>query len=254
MPLSRGLVRPPSRSLAEGLTTSGLGAPDVDLARKQHRGYVRALESCGLEVDVLPAADAYPDATFVEDTAVFVGSCAVITNPGAPSRRGETGLIRGVLEDAFPHVETVVPPGTLDGGDVLRVADHYFVGLTARTNPAGARQFIEIVKRSDGTGSVIRLDTMLHLKTGVSWLGDDRLLVAGELRDHDAFRRFRRVTVPAAEAYAANALHLNGTVLLPEGYPETGKRISRFGYPVHTVAMSEFQKMDGGLSCLSLRY
>jgi dimethylargininase len=134
------------------------------------------------------------------------------------------------------------------------VGTHYFVGLSGRTNDAGARQLIDIVERLGGSGSMVPLTTMLHLKTGVSWLEEDRILVAGELCAHEAFSRFERVMVPPAEAYAANALCINGTVLLPKGYPKTRERVSRLGYPVRTVAMSEFQKMDGGLSCLSLRY
>ena len=254
MPLTHAIVRPPSLRMADGLTTAGLGAPDPERARRQHDGYIRALQKCGLDVTVLPASDDFPDAAFVEDTAVIVGDGAVLTNPGAPSRQGEIDLIRDTITRSFDRVHAIAPPGTLDGGDVLQAGTHYFVGISERTNDAGARQLIDIVERFGGTGSVVPLTTMLHLKTGVSWLGENRILVAGELCDHEAFNRFEHVTVSPAEAYAANALCINGTVLLPKGFPETRERISNLGYPVRILDMSEFQKMDGGLSCLSLRY
>ena len=254
MNFTHAIARAPSARFANGLTTAGLGPPDVSLAVRQHEAYVSALAACGVAVTVLPPVPGFPDAVFVEDTAVITARAAIIANPGAPTRNGEALLMRAELAARFSHLETIRPPGTLDGGDVLQVGDCFFVGVSARTNANGARQFIDAVTALGYRAVAVPLTAMLHLKTGVAWLGDDVLLVTGELADHDAFAGFDRIMVPDVEAYAANSLRINGTVLMPEGFPRTAAAAARRGYPVHTLDMSEFRKMDGGLSCLSLRF
>jgi dimethylargininase len=145
-------------------------------------------------------------------------------------------------------------PGTLDGGDVLQIGDHFYVGLTERTNEEGARQFSEIVRRHGFDVSLVPLRRFLHLKTGVSYLGNGDLIVAGELAENDAFASFDRLHVPPREKYCANCIRVNDSVIFPAGYEGTKARISARGYDeVIELEMSEFRKVDGGLSCLSLR-
>ena len=240
--------------MVNGLTSASLGIPDCDLALTQHADYIRALEACGLQVTVLPADEAFPDSTFVEDAALLTPDCAVITRPGAPSRRGETVSIRQALGAFYPELEAIDAPGILEAGDVMMVGRHFYIGLSERTNSEGARQLIAILEKQGMTGFVIRLEKVLHLKTGVNYLENNTLLACGEFLDKDEFREFEVLQVEPAEAYAANSLWVNGTVLVPAGHPKTRTMINAAGYETLEVDVSEFQKLDGGLSCLSLRF
>jgi len=254
MTFAKAIVRTPGRSMVNGLTSSGLGAPDYDKALVQHEAYIRALEECGLDVTVLPADEAFPDSTFVEDAALLTPHCAVITNPGAPSRRGEAVAIRDVVRQFFDQVEEITDPGTLDAGDVMMVGDHYFIGRSDRTNDAGAAQLIAILESNGMTGSVVRLETVLHLKSGVGYLENRKLLVSGEFVSREEFRDFAPIVIDDDECYAANSLWVNGTVLTPAGYPKAKALIEAAGYRTLVLDVSEFRKLDGGLSCLSLRF
>jgi len=247
------IVKSVPKTIARGITSAGLGKPDYGQAREQHARYVGALEACGLKVVVLDADDEFPDSVFVEDTAVVTDRCAVVVRPGAPSRRGEIRAVEPVLSDLYENVERIEAPGTLDGGDVLQVGEHFYVGLTLRTNEEGAEQLSVILQRHGFDVSPVPLRRFLHLKTGVSYLGDDNLLVAGELVENDAFAGFDGIPVPPQEEYCANCIRVNDRVLIPAGYEGTKAGISARGYEVVEREMSEFQKVDGGLSCLSLR-
>ena len=251
---SKAIVRTPCRAMVNGLTSASLGIPDCDLALTQHADYIRALEACGLQVTVLPADEAFPDSTFVEDAALLTPHCAVITRPGAPSRRGETVSIRQALGAFYPELEAIDAPGILEAGDVMMVGRHFYIGLSERTNSEGACQLIAILEKQGMTGSVIRLEKVLHLKTGANYLENNTLLACGEFLEKDDFREFEVLQVEPAEAYAANSLWVNGTVLVPAGHSKTRSLISAAGYPTLEVDVSELQKLDGGLSCLSLRF
>lgn len=240
--------------MVRGLSSAGLGPPDPELALIQHAGYVRALEACGLTVTVLEANDDYPDSTFVEDAALLTRVCAIITRPGAPSRRGETDLIRATLSEFYTEIEEIRAPGTVEGGDIMMEGDHFYIGLSARTNPEGARQVIEILARHGLSGSTVSFGEMLHLKTGIAYLENDTIAATGEYLEIGEFRKFQRIEIDVDEAYAANCLWINGTVLVAEGYPNASARIAAAGYPIIEVEVSEFRKLDGGLSCLSLRF
>ena len=144
MMFSRAIVRTPGRSMIRGLTLSNLGFPDPDLAKKQHRAYIQALESCGLEVFVMEADEDHPDSTFVEDTAILTPECAIITNPGAPSRQGEVTTVRALVERFFNRIEEIQPPGTVEGGDIMMVGSHFYIGLSERTNEEGANQVTRV--------------------------------------------------------------------------------------------------------------
>jgi dimethylargininase len=251
---NRAIVRTPCRAMVNGLTSANLGTPDFELALAQHAAYIEALEACGLDVTVLPASEGFPDSTFVEDVALLTSACAVITRPGAPTRRGETASVQDAIVKFYANVETIVSPGTLEAGDVMMVGQHFHIGLSGRTNANGAGQLIGILERYGMTGSMVPLEEMLHLKTGLSYLEDGYLLAAGEFLDRPEFREFTLLPVGESEAYAANSLWLNGTVLVPAGFPKTRAMIEGTGFPVLEVDVSQFRKLDGGLSCLSLRF
>ena len=251
------IVRRPCRALTEGIT-SGLypGKPDYELALRQHDAYIAALSQCGVDVTVLPADEAYPDSCFVEDPAILTRACAIITNPGAPSRKGETASILEAVKQFFPDdkIEFIRDPGTLEGGDVMMVGDHFFVGRSARTNEEGIRQLTAILAKYGMTCSEVPLTEVLHLKTGVNYLENGNMLVSGEFVDKPDFAAYHRVQIPEDEAYAANCIWVNDTVIVPEGYPAVLAAVQGLGYRTLTVNTSEYRKIDGGLSCLSLRF
>ena len=251
---TRAIVKRPGVSFIDGITTSNLGKPSLNRALAQHDAYIAELEQCGLDVTVLEADERYPDSTFIEDTAILTRRLAVITNPGAKSRNGEKHATRTAVQPFYATVLAVEPPGTLDGGDVLEINGHFYIGLTARTNARGAGSLISILEENGYTGSTVSLNSFLHLKTGVAWIGGRDLLAAGELIDNPAFREFNIISVPPAETYAANCIRVNDRVMIPAGFSHIQKEMAGRGYDLIEVEMSEFQKMDGGLSCLSLRF
>lgn len=251
------IVRKPSKTLMEGITSAPeLGKPDYELAIKQHDAYIAALKQCDVKVTELEPLDAFPDSCFVEDVAVVTRKCAIITNPGAASRNGETNYIVETIRKFYEEdqIEFIKAPGTLEGGDVMMVGDHFYVGRSARTNEEGIRQFIAILEKYGLTGSEVTLEEVLHLKTGVNYLENDTFLVAGEFIEKEEFQYGKQIVIPEDEAYAANCIWVNGTVIVPEGYPKVVAAVKNAGYKVITTDTSEYRKIDGGLSCLSLRF
>ncbi len=276
---TNAIARPPCARFVEGLTTIDAGAPNYARALKQHAAYCEALEQCGLKLTRLEADERYPDSTFVEDAAVIVRglpnrptpaglpgrgprgqasvSCAILTRPGAPSRLGEVNSIAEVLTQFCPELSSIQAPGTLDGGDVCEVKDHFFIGISERTNEAGAQQLAALLAPYGYRSSFIDIRVVkkiLHLKSGLAYLGDNGLAVIDALAAHEEFRRYDLVRVRATEKYAANCVRINDYVLVAAGYPVFEKALRDLGYEIRSVEMSEFQKMDGGLSCLSLRF
>lgn len=253
---THAIVRPPSHTYAQGLTRVDLGAPNVALARAQWEAYCRALETCGLTLTRLePLAD-FPDATFVEDAAVVTARGAIVTRPGAASRAGEVAAIRPALLARFPDLASIEAPGTLDGGDICETDAGFLIGVSARTDPEGAAQLQRWLEAHDYAAVTIDIrgrTDILHLKSGISYLGDNRLAVIPALADHPAFRGFERVITTPAEVYTANCVRVNDRVLIAAGHPDFEARLNELGYRPLTLMMSEFEKMDGGLSCLSLR-
>jgi dimethylargininase len=253
----KAIVRPPGRSFAAGLTSAKLGAPVLETAREQHAAYCRALESCGLEVIRLEADDRHPDSTFVEDVAVLADRCAVLTRPGAEARRGEVAGIRGAIAAHWAAPRAIEAPGTVDGGDVCRVEDRFLIGVSQRTNEEGARQLARWLRDDGFTAALVDIRTtpgVLHLKSGIAYLGDNRLAIIQELGDRKEFAGLDLVRVEAGETYAANCVRLNDRVIVAAGYPRFRVVLEELGYAVIAVEVSEFRKMDGGLSCLSLRF
>ena len=254
---TQAIVCKPSETFNEGLTGVDLGSPDLALALNQHAEYCKALQRCGLQLDEMPPDPRFPDSTFVEDTAVLTGRCAILTHPGARSREGEVHAMRPVLHKHYERIYTINPPGTLDGGDICDADGHFFIGISHRTNEEGAHQLAEILDREGYTSTFVDIRQMsgfLHLKSGISYLEEGNLLLIDALLDQPAFAAYQRLRVPQEEAYAANSLRVNDYVLLPAGFPLVGNLVEKLGYEVILLEMSEFQKMDGGLSCLSLRF
>jgi dimethylargininase len=251
------IVRRPSRNFADGMTTGKLGAPVIEKAVEQHLRYCEALERCGLSVTVLEASPRHPDSTFVEDTAVLTRTSAILTRPGAKSREGEVAQIREPLERFFRSLAQISAPGTLDGGDVCEAENHFFIGISQRTNEEGGQQLARFLAREGYTSSFVDIrgmKGMLHLKSGVAYIGDNNLVVNEELSGHAEFREHNLIRVSAEESYAANCLRVNERVFVPEGFPGLEESLKQVGYVVLALPMSEFRKMDGGLSCLSLRF
>jgi dimethylargininase len=248
------IVRRPGESLVDGITSASLGKPGYEKALQQHDMYIEALRRYGVDVTILEAEERYPDSVFIEDTAVLAEKCAIITNPGASSRQGEAISIKEALKKFYTHIESITAPGTLEGGDVMRVRDHFYVGLSARTNQEGARQFANILNKYGYTVSNVKMKKFLHLKTGLAYLKNNNLLTAGEFIDRPGFETFNRIVIDDSESYAANCIWVNNVVLVPMGYPRTKAAIEALGYKILAVDVSEFKKLDGGLSCLSLRF
>jgi dimethylargininase len=253
MRFTHAITRRPGETMAAGLTTSTLGSPDYKKALDQFDAYVAVLRSCGISVTVLDPLAGYPDAHFVEDTAVVTPELAIITNPGAASRKGEVPSIAAALEP-FRKTVWIDPPGTIDGGDVLTVGSHFFIGLSERTNPAGARQLGEAVAGLGYTWTSVPVAAGLHFKSSVNVIGKQTLLATEAFANHPALADFDRIVVLPQEAYAGNTLRVNDHLIMPAGFPDTHKKLQVMGIPIVELNMSEFRKMDGGLTCLSLRF
>ena len=253
MTFTHAIARRPVKELAAGITTSTLGPPDYIKALEQFNAYVNALKQCGLSVTVLDPLEGYPDAHFVEDAAVVTPDIAVITNPGAASRKGEVPSIAAALQP-FRKIVWVQPPGTIDGGDVLMVGRHFFIGLSDRTNEQGARQLGEAVTGFGCTWTPVPVAAGLHFKSSVNAVSTDTLLTTQPFADHPALAGFHRIVISQQEEYAGNTLLVNGHLIMPAGFPDTRKKLKTLGKPIIELDTSEFRKMDGGLTCLSLRF
>lgn len=251
---TKAIVKTPCKNMVNGLSDANLGVPDYELAKKQHKDYINALESCGLKVSILDADEDFPDSTFVEDTAILTPKCAVITNPGDDTRKGETKAIINEIKKHYNNIEYISSEGTLDGGDVMMVGNHFYIGLSNRTNKNGAQQLINILEKYSMTGSVVELKKVLHLKTGIVYLENNNVLASGEFLNKKEFEKFNILEVDKNEDYSANCIWVNNKVIVPKDYPKTKSIIETAGYETIEVDMSEFCKLDGGLSCLSLRF
>ncbi len=251
---TQAIVRTPLDNIGDGLTTQDLGVPDYNHALRQYYAYIQTLTACGLQVTTLPGDAAYPDGHFVEDAAILYGGLAVITQPGAPERLGETKAIAEVLKDKNPVYLTGA--GWLDGGDVLFCADRVLIGLGKRTNKEGAEQLKAALKSYDSQIKVdfVPFDGMLHLKSGLTELAPGVLLRSPELQSDFQFDFAEIRLVPAIESYATNVLPINDAVLVIDGYPTVNELAAQYYSKIYALEMSEFQKMDGSLTCLSLRY
>ena len=254
------IVKKPCKALIEGISTAQFTevgeTPIYEKAVEQHAKYAETLKSLGAEVLVLDADERYPDSVFTEDPAVVMEECAVITNPARESRNGEKEEILPAIKRFYgdDQIFFIEAPGTMEGGDVMLVDKHFYVGMSDRTNEEAARQFNEIVTKFGYTSSTVPVTEGLHLKDFAVYLSNNDLLVTEIMDKEPAFKDFNRYVIPTEELYAINSLYFNGTVIVPEGYPKTKKLIEDLGYPVVTVNNDEVKKIDGSLTCLSLRF
>jgi len=224
---------------------------DVALARRQHREYCEVLKKLGLKLIWVKGDDTLPDSCFVEDTAVVLGGKAVICNMKLKSRAAEVIEVARVLK-RLKDVCYIKSPATIDGGDVLKIEDKIFVGLSARTNLYAVRQLREIVRGESFETVPVKVRRVLHLKSACTYLGDNCVMVAEGYFDSDFLRDYRKIVVPRGEEYAADCLAVDGTVLMAKGYSRTRRLIEGEGFMVKELDVSEFRKGDGALTCLSI--
>jgi dimethylargininase len=253
MTFTHAIARLPGPDFAQGQTTADLGAPDFERMLAQHAAYLEALRSLGLRVTLLDPLPGYPDAYFTEDVAVVMPEVTVITRPGAPTRRDEIGAIEPALTGERP-TRQIEAPGTLEGGDVLVIDRQVFIGISSRTSADGARQLGEILAGYGYTWTAVPVPSGLHLKTGVTYVGEGTLFLRRDLADAPGFKAYNQLISPRGEDLAANTLLVNGTLIVPQGFPLTYRMLETLDLPLLSLDISEVQKMDGGLTCLSLRF
>jgi len=223
----------------------------VALAKAQHGQYCEVLQRLGLKLIWVEGDNSLPDSCFVEDTAVILGEKAVVCNMKVKSRAKEVAEVARVLEKT-KDIYYIKPPAMIDGGDVLKIEDRIFVGLTGRTNTHAVHQLKEIVVE-DGLEVVpVKVRNMLHLKSVCTYLGQNHVILAEGCFDTDILKGYSRVVVPRGEEYAADCLAVNGAVLVAKGYSKTRKLIEREGFAVKELDVSEFRKGNGALTCLSI--
>jgi len=247
------ITRKPGHDFAQGITTSNLGTPSYELLLEQHSAYIETLRSLGLEVIVLDPLPGYPDAYFVEDVAIVTPDVAIITNPGASSRRCEAEPIASTLAN-YRETIHIKAPGTVDGGDVLMVGTHFFIGISDRTNREGAEQFASILGAYGKALTFVPVYSGLHLKSSVNYVGQNTLLTTEVYANLDQFREYDKIVVDKSEEYAANTLLINGSLITPRGFPKTRKRLLALGFNIIELDVSEVRKMDGSLTCMSVRF
>jgi dimethylargininase len=251
---THGLVREVSRSLAS-CELQHIQRQEFDLAeaRRQHAAYVDALRKAGVEVALLPEEPELPDSVFVEDAAIFLDELAILCRPGVPSRQAEVGKIEAYVEPIRP-VRRITPPGTLEGGDVLRIGRTFYVGKSSRTNADGIGQFQKIVSPLGYRVITVDVKGCLHLKTGATSPARGLLLVNAHWIDESPFFGFELLRLPPEEPWGANTLTVNGTVMVSESAPKTADLLEKKGLRVFRLDISELQKAEAGLTCLSILY
>jgi dimethylargininase len=242
----------PSPNMQSGERTfAGDDVVDNALAMRQHEAYRDALRSCGASVVVLDAYRSMPDCVFVEDTALVLDELAVMMSPGAESRRGEPLGIEPTLRE-YRSIERVVLPSTIDGGDIVRAGRDIYVGRSPRTNVAGIESLREIVRRYGYTVTAVPVHGCLHLKTACSALPDGRFLINANWIDASPLPRAKLLQVPESEQWSGDVLAIDDRIIASDAFPDTLKLLESAASAVIPVAVSEFAKVEGGVTCLSL--
>lgn len=247
----RAIVREPAESVVQGLRT-GTQTPEYGRILSEHRAYVAALEAAGAAVDVLPPLPGHPDSLFVEDPAFVLPEGAILLRPGAPSRFAEAASLAPALNRHFAHVAEL-DEGFVDGGDILILPDEILVGLSARTDEAGARRFCDLARDLGRTARIVEPPPgLLHLKTGCS-LVDERTLVAVPAIA-PLFPGYEVLVTPEGEEHSANLIRVNDRILMGDSFPRTAALLLERGLDVARTPAAEIAKIDAGLSCMSLRW
>ncbi|MBI5777912.1 MAG: N(G),N(G)-dimethylarginine dimethylaminohydrolase [Planctomycetes bacterium] len=224
---------------------------DVRLAQKQHQAYCKTLKALGLKMINIEADDRFPDCCFVEDPAIVIGDTTIISRMGVKSRIGEERAVEKTLS-RHKKIYRIKPPGTIEGGDVLRIGHRIYIGLSERTNISAIKQVRTIAAKYGCEVIPVRVKGMIHLKTGCTYLGNNCItLVQGQL-DAKPFAGYKKIIIPKSESYSANCLSVNGTILIPKGYTKTRQMIKNAGFKIKELDMSEFRAGGGSLTCLSV--
>jgi dimethylargininase len=252
---THAITRRPPQSAVNGLRAENVGDPDIGLMTQHHDDYVAALRATGATVTVLDALEEFPDSLFVEDSALCLPEGAVVLRPGAPSRLGESAAMEPHLNQLYSTVVSLKGPGFIEGGDILTTETEILVGRSARTDSAGIAELADVVAPWGYTvREVITPEGVLHFKTDCSLLDDTTVLSTRRLSDSGCFDGYRVIDVEPGEEPAANSIRFNDVVFMPAGFPVTAQRVRDAGFVVQELPNSECQKIDGGLSCLSLRF
>ncbi|AXT36895.1 dimethylarginine dimethylaminohydrolase (plasmid) [Phaeobacter sp. LSS9] len=252
---TRAITRRPASSITDGLRAEDIGTPDLDKMLAAHADYVAALKSTGAEVIELPPLKAFPDAVFVEDTALCLPKGAVLMRPGAPSRLGEVAEMAPTLRQCYDEVREIKGPGFIEGGDILVTEREILVGRSARTDAAGVAELAEIVADwGDSLREVFTPEGVLHFKTDCSLMDGETILSTKRLDASGCFEGYRVLHVAEGEEAAANAIRYNNLVLMAADFPRTAEMLDREGFEVVQISNTECAKLDGGMSCLSLRF
>jgi dimethylargininase len=248
------IVRRPGASVVNGLRAIDGGNPSVKGVLTEHDAYIAGLKRAGVEVTVLEPLEAFPDSIFVEDPALVFGDTAILLHPGTESRAGEVAAVAPALREHFTTVMEL-GAGHVDGGDVLTTPDAVMIGLSARTDRQGAESLVKCLALIDRRGEIFHTpDGVLHFKSDCSLLDEETILSTKRLAASGVFERFRQILTPPGEEAAANALRVNDTVFVGDGYPGTIALLRADGYEVVPLPTSEIVKIDAGLSCMSLRW
>jgi dimethylargininase len=245
----RGIVRPPGRSFRSCLSEHPLHHTlDVDLALNQHKEYCQTLQNLGVDLIELELDDKHPDSCFVEDTVVVHGNHAIITRMAMESRRGESSGVESVLSE-FKQIRRIEAPGTLEGGDVVHLPDSLICGITKRTNHEGASQMAQWLKTPV---QLIEDSNIMHIKSHITYLSNNIIIVNPRYADDPVLNSFSKIVLPIEEIHSANTLTVNGVVIMSARHNRSSQLVKDSGFEVVQLNMSEFEKCDGALTCLSI--
>ncbi|MDZ4085215.1 MAG: dimethylarginine dimethylaminohydrolase [Tabrizicola sp.] len=253
---SHAITRRPAASITRGLRAVDTGTPDLARMQADHAAYIATLRETGATVVELPPLDAFPDSVFVEDTALCLPQGAVVMRPGAPSRLGEAAEMAPHLKALYAEVVAITGPDSfIEGGDILVTEREIFVGRSARTNAAGIAELTRLVAPwGHSLREVITPAGVLHFKTDCSLLDAETILSTTRLSASGCFDGYTVIDIPDGEEAAANTIRFNDLVLMPAGFPRTRDALTAAGFDVREIGNSECAKLDGGMSCLSLRF
>jgi len=252
---THAITRKPSKSIINGLRAVDTGAPSFETFQQHHADYIKALRSTGANVTELEALEEYPDSVFIEDDALCLPKGAVIMRPGAPSRLGEVNEIIQPLQELYGDVEHIKGPGFIEGGDILTTESEILVGLSARTNLAGVEELANITSKWGYKLRIVETPAdVLHFKTDCSLLDENTILSTERLNASGCFAGYDVITTAEGEEACANSIRFNELVIMPDGFPKTAEKLVKKGYKVHFIGNTEAAKLDGGMSCLSLRF
>lgn len=249
------IVRRPAASVVKGVRAVDGGDPTYEGVLAEQDAYIAALKAAGVDVDVLPPLEAFPDSIFVEDPALVFSQGAILLRPGAESRAGEAAEISSALKERFQTVLELPEPGFAEGGDILNTPRGVMIGLSARTDLKGAKGLQSCLTELGLKSEIVETpEGVLHFKTDCSLLDEETILTTARLARSDVFVDFKTVIVPEGEEAAANALRVNDVVMVGAQFPKTIELLDRLGYDIVPLETSQIGKIDAGLSCMSLRW